>query len=150
MEQIASQLTDEPTTRTDPVRKCGIAVLSLGYRVFALTAGGYCISGSNRLPLYQYSRSQLCVNGRGGYNNDTESFVLDVYVITNRQMFDNSAAEITNGNSIETEMSSIDATVANPTALLGGQTPNALNHGSVLNYGGMFACIMCWMCLLIV
>ena len=84
MENLTPELSDNPTTRTNPIRKCATAAQQYSYRLFALSTG-YCISGSNRRSDYQYVRSDTCRNGIGAYVSGY--FVMDVYEIVNLQTF---------------------------------------------------------------
>lgn len=77
------------------VSKCGLASVRLGYSIFALTLGGYCITGSNALSDYQYYPARLCSNGRGGY--DRSWYLLDVYQVSNQRSFSDSAVQVING-----------------------------------------------------
>lgn len=87
LEKRTTELSDDPFTRTFPVSKCGVASQDGNYNYFGVTLG-YCISGSNLLSDYQYVSSQLCRDGRGGYNQGY--FIMDVYQITNQQSFSDS------------------------------------------------------------
>ena len=67
LEGETQDLTDDPLTREEPVRKCGTAAQLLGYRYFAVTTG-YCVSGSSNLTdytLYLAPQPDLCVSGIG-------------------------------------------------------------------------------------
>lgn len=91
MEKLTSDLSDDPTTRQNPIRKCAQAAQIYSYRLFAISIG-YCISGSNRLSDYQYVRSEACREGRGAFASGY--FIMDVYAITNTQTFQDSIAEL--------------------------------------------------------
>ena len=91
LEGLTPDLSDNPFTRTDPVRKCGQAARSRSFTFFAVAAK-YCISGSNRLSDYQYVAATFCRDGVGGYSQGY--FVMDVYQIVNTQTFRDSAAQV--------------------------------------------------------
>ena len=93
LEELTPDLSDEPSTRTDPIRKCGQAAQDFSFTFFALSAK-YCISGSNKLSDYQQKQSTLCRDGVGGYSSGY--FVMDVYQINNAQAFQVSAHQIAN------------------------------------------------------
>ena len=93
LEEMTPDLSDEPFTRTDPIRKCGQAAQSFSFIFFALSAK-YCISGSNKLSDYQRKKSTLCRDGVGSYSSGY--FVMDVYQINNAQAFQVSAPQIAN------------------------------------------------------
>ena len=102
LEDTTEELMDDPLQRTDPIRKCGRAAQQQGYNYFAISVG-YCISSSNSIHDYQYVLSNLCNHGIGGYSGGY--FVMDVYHITNMQLFKDSAdiiepASITTTNTI--------------------------------------------------
>ena len=90
LEGLTEDLSDSPFTRTDPIRKCGLAAQQYGFWMFAVSSG-YCVSGSNSLTDYQYVQATACSNGIGGYS--AGYFTMDVYEITNQQMFQDSVAE---------------------------------------------------------
>ncbi len=75
--------------------KCGLASVQRGNNIFALTLGGYCMTGSNTLSDYQYYPSKLCRNGRGGFSQGW--YILDVYQVTNQRSFSDSAVRVING-----------------------------------------------------
>ena len=93
LEEMTPDLSDEPSTRTDPIRKCGQAAQDFSFNFFALSAN-YCISGTNKSSDYQQKQSTLCRDGVGGYS--LGYFVMDVYQINNAQAFQVSAHQITN------------------------------------------------------
>jgi len=95
LEGLTPDLSDNPFTRTDPIRKCGQAARNFSFTLFAVSAK-YCISGSNRLSDYQYVETTFCRDGVGGYISGY--FVMDVYQIVNTQTFRDSAAQIANPN----------------------------------------------------
>ena len=82
LEGRTADLSDDPTTRTDPVGKCGVAAREGNFNFFGVTLG-HCISGSNLLSDYRHRRSGLCRDGRGGYNSNGNSFVMNVYQTAN-------------------------------------------------------------------
>jgi len=96
LEGLTPDLSDNPFTRTDPIRKCGQAARNFSFTLFAVSAK-YCISGSNRLSDYQYVETTFCRDGVGGYVSGY--FVMDVYQIVNIQSFQDSAAQIDSGSS---------------------------------------------------
>ncbi len=87
LEKLTEDLMDDPTTRTNPIRKCASAAQDYSYRLFALSTG-YCISGSNNLRDYQYVRSEACRDGIGAYVSGY--FIMDVYEIVNTRTFQDS------------------------------------------------------------
>ena len=93
LEGLTEDISDDPLTRTEPIRKCGQAAREFQYSVFAVSIG-YCISGSNRVRDYQYVRAGICNNGIGGYSSGY--FVMDVYAIVDVQTFQDSVEEILN------------------------------------------------------
>lgn len=64
LEGTTTDLSDNPLTREEPIRKCGSAAQRWQYEVFAVSVG-YCISGSNDLGDYQFITTQLCQGGTG-------------------------------------------------------------------------------------
>ena len=84
LEGSTEDLSDDPVTRTNPIRKCGSAAQQRRFTYFAISVG-YCISGSNRLSDYQYVRSNLCQNGVGNYYRGY--FLMDIYQIVNQGTF---------------------------------------------------------------
>ena len=88
LEGLTEDLSDDPRTRTNPIRKCGAGAQEFNFNLFAVSTG-YCISGSNRLRDYQYVRSRFCNNGVGGFIFGY--FVMDVYEIVDTQVFQDSA-----------------------------------------------------------
>ncbi len=87
LEKLTKDLMDDPTTRTNPIRKCASAAQDYSYSLFALSAG-YCISGSNNRLDYQYVRSEACRDGRGAFVSGY--FIMDVYEIVNTRTFQDS------------------------------------------------------------
>ena len=57
-------------TRSDPIYKCYKVVKKLGFKVFALQAGGWCASSSTAEETFNnYGMSPICENdGEGGPN----------------------------------------------------------------------------------
>ncbi len=66
LEGETEDLSDSPTSRDEPVRKCGSAAQLLGYQFFAVTVG-YCISGSSSKAEYTIfpANTDLCQGGIG-------------------------------------------------------------------------------------
>ena len=113
LEGTTHDLSDNPTTRRDPIRKCGSTAQRLGFNYFAVSAG-YCISQSNDVNDYRYIPSSICDNGVGGYINGY--FVMDVYEITNMQAFQDSAGIFIHPSST-IDLSSSDAELLTSTRL---------------------------------
>ena len=61
-------LDGDPSTRTDPIYKCYEVAKKLGFKVFALQAGGWCASSSTAEKTFnKYGISLNCENdGEGG------------------------------------------------------------------------------------
>ena len=95
LEKTTPELRDSPLTRERPVSKCGVAAQKLNYDIFGITLG-HCLSGTNRLSDYQYIASSLCRDGRGAYRRN--SFIMDVYEITDGRSFSDSVMQINNPN----------------------------------------------------
>ena len=95
-EKMTTDLSDSPTSRTEPVRKCGSASLDQGNTYFSL-GEGICFSGSNQISDYiGGGESQSCSDGRGNYFGG--QFVIDVYHIDDVIAFqDSSTACVTCG-----------------------------------------------------
>ena len=99
LERLTPDLSDDPTTRTSPIRKCATAAQEYSYRFFAISIG-YCISGSNRQSDYQYVRSDACQNGIGAYLSGY--FIMDVYEVVNSQTFQDSISAVSTTTAITT------------------------------------------------
>ena len=84
IEGQVEDVSDVPSSRRQPVRKCGQAATKLGYSLFAVSVN-YCISGSNTVTDYRYVRAGLCKDGVGGYSRGY--FFMDVYRITDPEAF---------------------------------------------------------------
>ncbi len=91
LERLTPDLMDSPPTRTQPVRKCGLAAQQYSFDFFALSAG-YCISGSNDFTDYQYVPSEACQDGKGAYVSGY--FIMDVYEILDNQRFQDSISSV--------------------------------------------------------
>ena len=102
---------DDPFTRENPVSKCGVSVERFNYNFFGITVG-YCITGSNLLSDYQYVGSQLCRDGRGGYNPNGGFYVMDVYEITSQQVFLDSVVATTSSEEVERSTAASNMTMA--------------------------------------
>lgn len=92
LEGQTPDLSNDPLTRRDPIRKCGMGAQLFNYKLFAVSVG-YCISGSNRRSDYRGTASNLCSNGVGGFING--NFLMDVYEIQDPEAFRDSVAQIT-------------------------------------------------------
>ncbi len=91
LERLTPDLQDNPTTRTQPLRKCALAAQQYSFDLFALSAG-YCISGSNDIMDYQYVRSESCMDGKGAFVSGY--FIMDVYEILDNQRFQDSVSSV--------------------------------------------------------
>ncbi len=84
LEGSTTDLSDDPKTRTEPVRKCATKAVQDGYKVFALVAGS-CHSGVSSLEEFTAgNQSNLC----------TEldvAVAVDVYNVTDLQAFKETA-----------------------------------------------------------
>ena len=88
---MTRDLSDSPTSRTEPVRKCGTASLDQGNTYFSLGGEGICFSGSNQISDYiGGGESQSCSDGRGNYFGG--QFVMDVYHIDDAIAFQDSSS----------------------------------------------------------
>ena len=88
-EKMTTDLSDSPTSRTEPVRKCGTASLDQGNTYFSL-AEGMCFGGSNQISDYIIGgESQLCSDGQGNYFGG--QFAIDVYHIDDVIAFQDSS-----------------------------------------------------------
>ena len=89
-ESAAELLSEDPSTRQDPVRRCGSAARRGGHTHFAL-ALGMCYSGSDNLADYIVAgESEACDKGRGNLLNG--HFSIDVYNITDSTSFQESVS----------------------------------------------------------
>lgn len=121
-------LTDDPLTRENPVSKCGLAAQTESFLFFGVTQG-YCISGSNRLSDYQYVRSGLCMDGKGGYSRGY--FIMDVYEITSQQNFRDSV--VVNDTAItESDVLSTTAQDSSSSSSTGSTSPLETTSGAVI------------------
>lgn len=117
LERTTPDLSDNPFTRTEPVRKCGTAAQLQSYTLFGV-AVGYCISGSSSLDSYSASGSSgLCTNGTGDYNSRFRVFSMDIYEVSNQQSFSDSVQEIVQPNTTATPTSGVGLTAANGSLL---------------------------------
>ena len=72
LEGTIELLQDNYKTRENPIRKCFLAAISKGFRMFAVQNGGQCFSSSNAEETYdKYGESFKCItygskNGTGG------------------------------------------------------------------------------------
>ena len=95
LENTTPELSDDPLTRTEPVAKCGLAAVKLGYGYFGVSVG-YCISGSNNSKHYNNSNSYypgLCNDGVGAvyYSGSLTYYFMDVYQVNDVSSFSASA-----------------------------------------------------------
>ena len=88
-EKMTRDFSDSPTSRTEPVRKCGTSSLDQGNTYFSI-GEGICFSGSNQISDYiGGGESQSCSGGRGNYFGG--QFVIDVYHIDDAIAFQDSS-----------------------------------------------------------
>ena len=99
LEGQTEEVSDEPSARQQPVRKCAQAAQKLGYSLFAVSVN-YCISGSSTVTDYRYVRAGLCRDGVGGYYRGY--FFMDVYRITSPEVFHDVSSEAANPISLPT------------------------------------------------
>jgi hypothetical protein len=100
LERMAADLTDDARSRTEPIRKCGLAAHRYGHLRFALLLGN-CIAGGNTSEAFTRSGSSvLCEGGIGGHFNDV-IFAMNVYQITNESQFTTSAQFSAAGSAAE-------------------------------------------------
>ena len=93
LEGTTADLSDDPVTRTEPIRKCGMGAQQRDYQFFAISVG-YCISGSTQVADYTSERSSnLCNDGVGAYFRG--HFLMDVYEILDKNAFLDSVSQIT-------------------------------------------------------
>ena len=118
LEGRTADLMDDPLTRTEPIRKCGVGAQQFGYRYFAISTG-YCITGSNRRADYRRTSSDICSNGVGGVING--NFAMDVYLIQDPTAFLNSVAEIT-----------APTTPAAPSSMITDQSIGSVGEGELV------------------
>ena len=86
---MTKDLSDNAMTQTEPIRKCGNALLSQGNTHFSL-AEGMCFSGSNQISDYTGDgESRSCSDGRGKYHGG--QFVIDVHQIDDAIAFHQSS-----------------------------------------------------------
>ena len=95
LEDTTAYLSDDPTTRTQPVAKCGLSAMEQGFNIFGVSVG-YCISGSNNPDDYKdFYYPGYCSDGNGGvfYVGSFPYFFMDVYKIVDVSDFTTSADE---------------------------------------------------------
>ena len=95
LENTIPELSDEPSTRTQPVAKCGLGATKHGFDTFGVSVG-YCISGSSDTTDYTiYHYPGYCSEGNGGiyYAGIYAYFFMDVYKVLNVSYFTASAEE---------------------------------------------------------
>ena len=107
LEGTTPELSDEPTTRTDAVAKCGLAATKQGYEYFGVSIG-YCISGSNNSEDYNNTNSFYpgwCVDGVGAvyYSGRYVYYFMDVYKVVDVSSFTVSADQVIGPDSVTTE-----------------------------------------------
>ena len=78
------EVSDKPSDRQQPVKKCAQAAEKLGYSLFAVSVN-HCISGSNAVADYQTTKAGFCSDGVGGYKRGY--YAMDVYWIANSETF---------------------------------------------------------------
>jgi len=69
-------------TRSDPIYKCYEVAEKLGFKVFALQAGGWCASSSTAEKIFnKYGMSSNCANdGEGGPNANQVYYIKGIQV----------------------------------------------------------------------
>lgn len=66
-----------PHQRKNPIQACAEATQSLGFRVFALKAGGHCHSSEDAETLYLgYARTDRCWEGGLGGQDEFEVYII--------------------------------------------------------------------------
>ena len=89
LEGINPELSDNPFTRVDPIRKCGQGAVESGFDAFSL-AEQICISGSSTLRHYEtFEADGFCSDGVGGYAFGL--YFMDVYELFDIPNFADSA-----------------------------------------------------------
>ncbi len=89
LEGTSPELSDNPFTRVDPIRKCGTGAVESGYDIFSLTER-ICISGSSVLRDYEtFEADGFCRDGTGGYTYGF--YFMDVYELFDIPNFADSA-----------------------------------------------------------
>lgn len=121
-------LSDDPRTRQDPIRKCGTGAQDLNYQLFAVSVG-YCISGSNRRSDYTSTESNLCSNGVGALING--NFLMNVYEIQDPDAFRASVAEIT-ATTVPTAAPPVPTDSAGGNLIIGSNGATTVNSSSAL------------------
>ena len=91
LEETSEHLTEDPSNRTEPIRKCAQSAHSIN-RPYFILALGLCYSGSNELQSYfdnEGVESGVCRNGTGNYYGST--LIGDVYYIEDDDKFEASS-----------------------------------------------------------
>ena len=76
-------------TRSDPIYKCYKVVKKLGFKVFALQAGGWCASSSTAQNTFnEYGMASKCKNdGEGGPNANEVYYIKGIYYPSTKTLY---------------------------------------------------------------